>query len=158
MTTILLCYWWRLKNYPKRQRNYQNESVSNLYKVIVSPSNTYSIWFIVLFSCDFSSFVLGKSTKNRWNVKKSHYNYLSISALFITSTEQVDKEEGNSDHKKKEFRNALGFYTKHIDVKCKDDLLNAIFYGNRATAHFVLGEFTRLFFFFGRERGSELKS
>ena len=78
-------------------------------------------------------------------LKKSHYNYLSICVLFLTSIAQVDKEEGNTEHKKKEFRNVLGFYTKLIDVNCKNDQLNAFLHRNRATTHFSLGEFTRLF-------------
>ena len=65
-------------------------------------------------------------------------------ALFLTAIAQVYKEEGNAEYRKKEFRNAASFYTEGIDVKCKDDQLNAILYTNRATSYFCLGELTRL--------------
>ena len=59
-----------------------------------------------------------------------------------TAKAQLYKEEGNAEYRKKEFRNAASFYTEGIDVKCKDDQLNAILYTNRATSYFYLGELT----------------
>ena len=68
--------------------------------------------------------------------------------MFLTAIAHVDKEEGNTEHKRKEFRNVLGFYTKLIEVNCKYAQLNAILHRNRATTHYSLGEFTRLPFIF----------
>ena len=48
--------------------------------------------------------------------------------------------EGNDQHKKKDFSNAIHFYTEGIKVNCKDDKLKAKIYSNRATAHFFLGK------------------
>ena len=50
------------------------------------------------------------------------------------------KNEGNDKYQNKEFSNALQLYTEGLKVNCKDDELNAKLYGNRATAHFYLGE------------------
>ena len=49
-------------------------------------------------------------------------------------------EEGNKEYRRKESGNAVYFYTKGIQVKCKDDMLNAKLYSNRATANFYLGK------------------
>ena len=50
------------------------------------------------------------------------------------------KNEGNDEYALKDFSNAVHFYTKGIQVNCKDDELNAKLYSNRATAHFYQGE------------------
>jgi len=50
-------------------------------------------------------------------------------------------EEGNKEYRRKEASNALSFYTQGIQVKCKDDVLNAKLYSNRATAHFYVGNY-----------------
>ena len=48
--------------------------------------------------------------------------------------------EGNDEHRKKDFGNAIHFYTEGINVNCKDRELNAKLYSNRATAYFYFGE------------------
>jgi len=53
---------------------------------------------------------------------------------------EVHKNEGNDEYRKKEYINAVHFYTEGLKVNCKDDELNAKLYSNRATAHFYLGE------------------
>jgi len=58
----------------------------------------------------------------------------------IPAIAEVYKNEGNDAHRKKEFRNAIYFYTEGIKVNCKDEELKAKLYSNRATAHFYLGE------------------
>ena len=49
-------------------------------------------------------------------------------------------EEGDKEYGRKEASNAIYFYTEGIQVNCKDDLLNAKLYTNRATAHLYLGK------------------
>ena len=49
-------------------------------------------------------------------------------------------EEGNKEYRRKEAGNAVYFYTEGIQVNCKDDMLNAKLYCNRATANFYLGK------------------
>ena len=61
-----------------------------------------------------------------------YFSYLAIAEVY--------KIEGNNEFRKKEFSNAMYFYTEGINVNCKDDELNAKLYNNRATAHFYLGE------------------
>lgn len=62
----------------------------------------------------------------------------SENAFCVIATEKGDAECN-------EFGNALSFFTEGVDVNCKDDELNAIFYTRRAASHFSIGEFTRLF-------------
>ena len=52
------------------------------------------------------------------------------------------KELGDVEFGKKEFKNALSFYTQGIGVKCKDDQLNAELYLCRWLSNYRLGEFT----------------
>jgi len=60
--------------------------------------------------------------------------------LFPTETAQVYKELGEAAQDKKEFQNALSFFTQGIDVKCKDDQLNAQLFFARSRAHIFEGE------------------
>ena len=65
-------------------------------------------------------------------------NYVLI--CFILAKAEVYKNEGNDEYGKKNFRNAVNFYTEGIKVNCKDEELKAKLYCNRAAAHFRLGE------------------
>ena len=57
-----------------------------------------------------------------------------------TETAQVCKELGSVEHDKGEFQKALSLFTQGIDVKCKDDELNAHLYLARFTTHYSLRE------------------
>ena len=46
-----------------------------------------------------------------------------------------------------DFRNALSFYIKGIDMNCKDDGLNVNLYSEREDLHSLPGEFTRLYMY-----------
>ena len=74
--------------------------------------------------------------------KGSHQlNYIGYSfILLVLAVAQVYMNEGNDEHRKKDYSNAIHLYTKGIKVNCKDDELKAKLYSNRATAHFFLGE------------------
>ena len=61
----------------------------------------------------------------------------SEKALYLIAT-----EKGEAECKKNESGNQLSFFTEGLDVNCKDDELNAIFYTRRAASHFSMGEFT----------------
>ena len=63
---------------------------------------------------------------------KSTFLHLAITTVYL--------EEGNKEYRSKEASNAVYFYTQGIQVNCKDDVLNAKLYSNRATAHFCLGK------------------
>ncbi|KAM7435799.1 Tetratricopeptide repeat protein 4 [Porites harrisoni] len=54
---------------------------------------------------------------------------------------EVYKTEGNDEYNKKNFNNAINYYTEGIKVNCKDQDLNAKLYSNRAAAHFNLGNY-----------------
>jgi succinate dehydrogenase/fumarate reductase flavoprotein subunit len=60
--------------------------------------------------------------------------------LLLTETAKVYKQLGDVERGKKEFKNALSFYTQGIGVKCKDDLQNAQLYFARSLSHLLLGE------------------
>ena len=53
---------------------------------------------------------------------------------------EVYKEDGNESYLKRDYNNAVNFYTEGINVKCNDDELNAKLYSNRATANFYQGK------------------
>ena len=57
-----------------------------------------------------------------------------------TETAQGYKELGEVEHDIKEFQNALSLFTLGIEVKCKDDQLNAQLYLARSKTHSRLGE------------------
>ncbi|XP_078360918.1 uncharacterized protein LOC144645277 [Oculina patagonica] len=52
---------------------------------------------------------------------------------------EVYKNQGNEEYRKRDFINAIHFYTEGIKVNCKDDELKAQLYSNRAIANFKLG-------------------
>ena len=58
---------------------------------------------------------------------------------FVVITE-VYKNNGNDENGKRNFRNAVNFYTEGIKVNCIDEELKAKLYCNRAPAHFRLSE------------------
>ena len=58
----------------------------------------------------------------------------------------MDKNEGDDEFKKEHYNSATDFYTQGIQVKCKDDELNAELYCKRAETHYLLGEYFNLIF------------
>ena len=48
--------------------------------------------------------------------------------------------QGNDEYNKDDFRSATNFYTEGINVKCKDEELNAKLYSNRGTVQFLRGK------------------
>ena len=65
---------------------------------------------------------------------------ISSLSIFILAIAEVYKNQGNEEYVKKDFMNAIDFYTEGIKVNCKDKELNAKLYSNRAIAHFYLGK------------------
>ena len=65
---------------------------------------------------------------------------LKLFYFFVVAIAEVYRKEGNDEYNKKNFNNAIHFYTEGIKVNCKDEELNAKLYSNRATAHFNLGK------------------
>ena len=54
----------------------------------------------------------------------------------------IATDKGDAECKENESGNLLSFFTEGVDVNCKDDELNAIFYTRRAATHFSVGEIT----------------
>ena len=57
-----------------------------------------------------------------------------------TETARVYNLLGAAEYNKGEFQNALSLITQGIDVKCKDDRVNAMLCFNKFTTHHTLGE------------------
>ena len=80
---------------------------------------------------------------------RSHWFIVLIMIVAEISSENalclIATEKGDAECKENESGNPLSFFTDGVDVNCKDDELNAIFYTRRAASHFSIGEFTRLF-------------
>ena len=53
---------------------------------------------------------------------------------------EVYNNEGNEAYSKKDYSNAVYFYTEGIKVNCNDEDLKAELYSNRAIAYFCLGK------------------
>ena len=60
--------------------------------------------------------------------------------IFISAMAETHKNAGNDAFLKGDFVKAINLYTEGIEVKCKDEDLNAKLYNNRASAHFHLGK------------------
>lgn len=71
------------------------------------------------------------------------FNYVFI--CFILARAEAYIVKGNEAYRRKDFSDAIRFYTEGIEVNCKDDELKAKLYSNRAKAHFRLGEMFEFF-------------
>ena len=60
--------------------------------------------------------------------------------IFISAIAETHKNAGNDAFLKGDFVKAINLYTEGIEVKCKDEDLNAKLYNNRASAHYHLGK------------------
>lgn len=74
--------------------------------------------------------------QNKTTTKKTK----RVLSLFISAIAEDYNQEGDTRLNKNEFGSALDFYTKGIELKCKDDQLNATMYTNRARVHFCVGK------------------
>lgn len=70
----------------------------------------------------------------------SYCNLQRSRSIFILAIAEVYKNQGNEEYGKRDFANAIHFYTEGIKVNCKDKELNAKLYSNRAIANFYLGK------------------
>ena len=110
---------------------------------------THSHWFIVLLTFIETSLVWFSYSQHLNKLKtlrkKNSSTYSLICVLIFSARAQLLK--GRIEYEKGDFRNALSCYTEGIELKCKDDELNASLYLARLLSHKQLGEFTRLFVF-----------
>ncbi|KAM7451891.1 Tetratricopeptide repeat protein 4 [Porites harrisoni] len=60
---------------------------------------------------------------------------------FQPAIAEVYNNEGNEAYSKKDYSNAVYFYTEGIKVNCNDEDLKAELYSNRAIAYFCLGNY-----------------
>ena len=60
--------------------------------------------------------------------------------IFISAIAETHKNAGNDAFSKHDFVKAINLYTEGIEVKSKDEDLNAKLYNNRASAHYHLGK------------------
>ena len=60
--------------------------------------------------------------------------------IFISAIAETHKNAGNDAFLKGDFVKAINLYTEGIEVKCKDEDLNAKLYNNRASAHYHLSK------------------
>jgi len=60
--------------------------------------------------------------------------------IFISAIAETHNNAGNDAFSKHDFVKAINLYTEGIEVKFKDEDLNAKLYNNRASAHYHLGK------------------
>ena len=65
--------------------------------------------------------------------------------LILTEIAQVYMREGDAEFNREKIERAASWYTKGIDVKCKDDELNTILHVKRSLSYALLGEFTQAY-------------
>ena len=63
--------------------------------------------------------------------------FVHVSRVLAIAEEH--KAKGDEEFRKQEYSSAIDFYTKGLQVKCKDEEFNAKLYSGRATSHFLLG-------------------
>ena len=63
-----------------------------------------------------------------------------FSLTIISAIAETRKKVGNDAFHKDDFNKAINLYTEGIEVKCRDEDLNAKLYNNRASAHYHLGK------------------
>ena len=68
--------------------------------------------------------------------------------IFISAIAETRKNAGNDAFSKHDFVKAINLYTEGIEVKCKDEDLNAKLYNNRASAHFHLGKVSFIYYIY----------
>ena len=61
--------------------------------------------------------------------------------ILVSVIAETSKNAGNDAFHKDDFVKAINLYTEGIEVKCKDEDLNAKLYNNRASAHYHLGKY-----------------
>ena len=66
--------------------------------------------------------------------------FMTVVTSSLSAITEIYMNQGNDEYSKKDFRNAIDFYTEAIKVNCRDEELKAKLYSNRATAHFLRGE------------------
>ena len=71
-------------------------------------------------------------------------HYFSIRVLILSA--MVKNCRGYLEHGKHDYRQALSYHTEAIELKCKDDKINAKHYFDRSHMHIHLGKSTRLSF------------
>ena len=59
--------------------------------------------------------------------------------VFVLEKAKELKNAGNEAYTKKDFAEAISFYTEGIKVECKDKELVSKLYNNRSTVYFYLG-------------------
>ena len=64
----------------------------------------------------------------------------TLFAFLFAVIAETSKNAGNDAFHKGDFVEAVNLYTEGIEVKCKDEDLNAKLYNNRASAHYHLGK------------------
>ena len=67
-------------------------------------------------------------------------------SIFISAIAGTHKNAGNDAFSKHDFVKAINLYTEGIEVKCKDEDLNAKLYNNRASAHYHLGKVSFIYY------------
>ena len=67
--------------------------------------------------------------------------------IFISAIAETHKNAGNDAFRKHDFIKAINLYTEGIEVKCKDEELNAKLYNNRASAHYHLGKVSFILYY-----------
>jgi tetratricopeptide (TPR) repeat protein len=114
-------------------------------ELIDRPNTTSKEWQLKVDALYSHPFFMTKSPDQKTLESNEHLKALQ-SLLYEGSPEEVAenfKNQGNECYRagKAKYRDALYFYTRALEQKCSNDILNAVLYANRAVINLELGNF-----------------
>ena len=66
-----------------------------------------------------------------------------VHVFCVLAIAEGHKTKGDEEFRKQEYNSSIDFYTKGLQVNCKDEEFNAKLYSGRATSHYLLGMYLK---------------
>ena len=66
-----------------------------------------------------------------------------VNVFCVLAIAEGHKTKGDEEFRKQEYNSAIDFYTKGLQVNCKDEELNAKLYSGRATSYYLSGMYLK---------------
>ena len=128
-----------------RDKTIANHSLVLCVLPCLSPFSVCRFALSLLYCVKMLTFVVTTLVWFSDNTYISSKNSFSICLSILSALTEFFK--GEIEHDKNDFRQAISFYTEGIELKCRDDKLNAKLYFWRAHSNGHLGELTQLSIF-----------
>ena len=76
-------------------------------------------------------------------LRLSYYMKPFVNVFCVLAIAEGHKNKGDEEFRKQEYNSSIDFYTKGLQVNCKDEEFNAKLYSGRATSHYLLGMYLK---------------